>query len=107
VFKEVKDAIDKIRARGGQVVFVKPPSSGGYLETELAVYPREQYWDAMLKYTNTPGIHFADYSAIANLVCPEWSHLHPKDVLTFTNELVRILRDEQGWKFREKATAYK
>ncbi len=107
VFKEVKDAVDKIRARGGKVVFVRMPCSGTYLESETAAYPREQYWDPLLKYTNTPGIHYADYPAIANFVCPEWSHLQPKDVITFTNELVRILRDEHGWKFGEKATAYK
>ena len=107
VFKEVKDAVDKIRARGGKVVFVRMPSSGTYLESETASYPREQYWEPLLKYTNTPGIHYADYPAIANFVCPEWSHLQPADVITFTNELVRILRDEQGWKFRENPTAYK
>ena len=105
VFKEMKDAADKIRARGGKVVFVRMPSSGTYWESESAAYPRDQYWEPLLKYTNTPGIHYADYPAIANFVCPEWSHLQPKDVITFTNELVRILRDEKGWEFGKKATA--
>jgi hypothetical protein len=77
------------------------------LESETAAYPRDQYWEPLLKYTNTPGIHYADYPAIANFVCPEWSHLQPKDVITFTGELVRILRDEHGWDFVEKTTAYK
>lgn len=104
VFKEVKDAVDKIRARGGQVVFVRPPSSGGYLETETVVYPREEYWDAMLKYTNTPGIYYTDYPATAKLVCPEWSHLAPKDAITYTEELVRILLQEKGWRFSKKST---
>jgi hypothetical protein len=107
VFKEMKDAVDKIRARGGKVVFLRMPSSGTYLESETVAYPRDQYWEPLLKYTNTPGIHYADYPAIANFTCPEWSHLQPKDVITFTNELVRILRDEHGWDFVEKATAYK
>jgi hypothetical protein len=107
ILKEMKDSVDKIRGRGGKVVFVRMPCSGTYLESETAAYPREEYWEQLLKYTNTPGIHYADYPAIANFVCPEWSHLQPKDVLTFTNELVRILREEHGWQFREKATAYK
>ncbi len=105
VFKEVKDAVDKIRARGGQVVFVRPPSSGGYLETETAAYPRQEYWDAMLKYTNTSGIYYTDYPRTANFVCPEWSHLTPKDAITYTEELVRILQQEKGWRFLEKSTA--
>ena len=67
VFKEMKDAADKIRARGGKVVFVRMPSSGTYWESESAAYPRDQYWEPLLKYTNTPGIHYADYPAIANL----------------------------------------
>jgi hypothetical protein len=99
VFKEVKASVDKIRSRGGDVVFVRPPSSGGYLEMEVAVYPRGEYWDAMLAYTNTKGIHYADYSKIANFECPEWSHLKPEDVIIYTTELVRVLKEEVGWKF--------
>jgi hypothetical protein len=102
VFKEVKDAVDKIRARGGQVVFVRPPSSGGYLETETAVYPRQQYWDKMLKYTNTPGIFYKDYPRTAGFTCPEWSHLVPEDAVTYTEELVKILQEEKGWSFAKK-----
>ncbi|MBD0332678.1 MAG: hypothetical protein ICV66_08480 [Chitinophagaceae bacterium] len=100
VFEELKKSIDKIRARGGQVIFLRTPSSGGYWETESVVYPREKYWDQMLKYTNTQGIHFKNYPAIANFICPEWSHLSSKDAVIFTRELVRILREEKGWKFR-------
>jgi hypothetical protein len=101
VFKEVKDAVDKIKARGGQVVFVRPPSSDGFLEAELIAHPREEYWDAMLKYTDTPGIHFADYPTTANFSCPEWSHLHPKDVLTYTEALVDILKRDINWEFKK------
>ena len=106
VFKEIKDGVDKIRARGGKVVFVRMPCSGAYLESETAAYPRDQYWEPLLKYTETPGIHYSDYPAIANFTCPEWSHLHPRDVVTFTTELVRILRDEKGWEFAPKTTAF-
>lgn len=101
VFKEIKTDIDKIRARGGEVMFVRTPSSGGYLKTERKVYPREQYWDRLLAYTNTPGIYFSDYSEIAHFVCPEWSHLAPKDGITFTKNLVRIIQ-EKGWVFPNK-----
>jgi hypothetical protein len=104
VFREVKEAIDKIRARGGQVVFVRPPSSGTFLESESAAYPRIKYWDAMLAFTNTPGIHFADYASTSNFTCPEWSHLTPEDVLTYTRELVRILETEKGWRFPNRSS---
>lgn len=103
VFNEVKSAVNKIRTRGGSVVFVRPPSNGGYLETEKIVYPREQYWDALLAYVNAPGIHFADYPQTANFVCVEWSHLSPKDAKTYTRELVKILQEEKEWTFPKKS----
>jgi len=100
ILKSVKTSIDKIKARGGQVLFVRTPSSGGYIETEDVVYPREQYWDRMLSYTETQGIHFKDYPGIANFICPEWSHLTPGDAVVFTREFIKILKEEKGWKFR-------
>jgi hypothetical protein len=103
VFKDIKSDIDKIRSRGGEVMFVRTPSSGGYLKTEKIVYPREQYWDGLLAYTNTPGIHFSDYPAISNFVCPEWSHLEPKDGVIYTTNLVQILR-EKGWTFPKQSS---
>jgi hypothetical protein len=101
VLKQMKQSIDKIRSRGGQVLFVRPPSSGGYKKAEEIVYPRQEYWDKLLTYTNTPGIYYSDYPEIANFVCPEWSHLAPKDAITYTENLVRIIKEEKGWKFKK------
>jgi hypothetical protein len=99
ILQQVKTSIDKIISRGGEVVFVRTPSSGAYIETENFVYPREKYWEHMLEYTNTPGIHFKDHPAIANMICPEWSHLSSKDAVIYTKELIRIL-EGKGWKFK-------
>ncbi|HEV8081411.1 MAG TPA: hypothetical protein VGP43_11900 [Chitinophagaceae bacterium] len=101
IFKNVKISVDKIRARGGKVLFVRTPSSGEYWDTERAVYPREQYWDAMLAYTNTPGIHFKDYPETANLFCPEWSHLTPKGAIDYTVAFIKML-EQKGWHFPNK-----
>jgi len=101
--KETSAAIDKIRSRGGNVVFVRPPSSGGVLESEKLRYPRQLYWDSLLEYTRTPGIHYADYPETAHLACPEWSHLAPKDAVTYTRHLIDVLQSEQGWTFPKKA----
>lgn len=105
VFKQVKTAVDKIRGRGGQVCFVRTPSSGGYIETEKAVYPREKYWDAMLSYTQTPGLHFEDYPDTAHFICPEWSHLSSQDTVPYTLHLIKTLEDEKGWKFQRHSIA--
>ncbi len=102
---QVKSAIDKIRARGGTVVFVRPPSDGPYIEMENQRYPRQKYWDYLLEYTNTPGIHYADYPGTANLICAEWSHLTLEGAATYTTQLVKILQEEKGWKFKKKSNA--
>jgi hypothetical protein len=97
----VKVAIDKIRARGGQVIFVRTPSTGPFWMGEQKGFPRQQYWDHLLEVTNTPGIHFTDHPAIANFNCPEFSHLTPKDATVFTRSFIEIL-EKQGWKFPNK-----
>jgi len=81
------------------VVFIRPPSSGEILAKEQQLFPRKNYWDQLLAFTNTPGIHFSDDAATAHFVCPEGSHLAPADAVSFTTALVKILREEKGWVF--------
>jgi hypothetical protein len=97
----IKNDCDKIKARGGQVLFVRTPSSGPYWMGEQQGFPREKYWDRLLSETQCPGIHFKDYEAIDHFVCPEWSHLKPSDAIIFTENFIPIL-NEKGWKFTHK-----
>jgi hypothetical protein len=99
MFARVKTAVDKIKARGGDVIFVRTPSTGRYFMGENMGYPRQKYFDKLLEVTNCKGIHFLDYPAISHLQCPEFSHLSRADATVFTKELVRVLHDEKGWLF--------
>jgi len=56
----------------------------------------------MLEYTNTPGIHYADYPGTSNLMCIESSHLGKTDAVKYTTELVKILKEEKGWQFARR-----
>jgi len=94
-----KTAFDKIRARGGTVVFVALPVTGQYLDIENRMYPRKKYWDRLLQVSNTPGIHYTDYPETAGLPCIEESHLSPDNAIKYTVSLVQILRKEYGWTF--------
>lgn len=98
----VKEDVNKIKARGGQVLFLRTPSSGPFLMGEKMGYPREKYFDRILAETACPGIHFEDYPAIAHFVCPEFSHLKPSDAIIFTTNLVDILQKDKGWVFPHK-----
>ncbi len=106
IFKEVKNNIDKIKARGGQILFVRTPSTGDYRGAEEIAYPRQKYWDKLLSYTNTPGIYFEDYPETAHFICPEWSHLTSSDAVVYTNSLIKILIQEKGWSFPKKKISF-
>lgn len=95
----VKTCADKIKERGGQIIFVRSPSSGPFLAGENMGFPRDKYWERILTTANCQGIYFADYPAIAHFACPEFSHLSPADAVIYTKNIIRILSEEKGWKF--------
>lgn len=95
VFSTIKKSVDKIKARGGRVIFLRCPSSGPVLEAEQIAYPRERYWNELLSTTDCAGIHFKDYPKLSGFDCPEWSHLSPDDTKVFTRELVSILKEQK------------
>jgi len=94
IFDEVKTSIAKIIARGGKVIFVRTPSSGGYWEHEPIQFPRAKYYDKLLSETGCKGIHFKDYPDMANFICPEWSHLKKEDAVLYTQALIKALQKE-------------
>lgn len=95
--QEVKKSTDKIKARGGDVIFVRTPSSGAFRQMELMGFARARYWDKLLQVTGCPGIHFEDDAATKDLVCPEFSHLTMADAKRYTKAFVRILSAHEGW----------
>jgi hypothetical protein len=97
VIASVKASCDKIKARGGKVIFVRTPSSGPLRAMEKMAFPREKFWDKILKVTGCEGIHFEDFDAIAHFECPEFSHLSVPQAVSFTKSLINILH-EKGWK---------
>lgn len=88
-----KVAVDKIRARGGDVVFVRPPSAPALRAIEDKHVPRAKAWDAILAYTHTNGIHNDDLPAAQNLTLPEGSHLSRACATVFTDAYIRGLAD--------------
>ncbi|MES2003993.1 MAG: hypothetical protein V4450_05690 [Bacteroidota bacterium] len=93
----IKTDVDKIRARGGQVLFVRSPSSGPYWGGEQHVFPREKLWGRILSMTGSPGIHFADYPSLANFQCVEFSHLSPADAVLYTKNLLAVMEQQKVW----------
>ncbi|MFT5233536.1 MAG: hypothetical protein ACI9UK_001402 [Candidatus Krumholzibacteriia bacterium] len=90
-FVRIQAAVATVQARGGRVVFVRPPSTGGLRSLEAKFSPREGVWDRMLADTGAPGIHFEDYAELAQFKCPEWSHLNASDAVTYSQALVPMI----------------
>ena len=97
--QSIKADVDKIKARGGDVIFVRTPSNPPMFIGEKMGYPRKLYWDRILSTTGCKGVYFADYPSIANLKCTEWSHLSPQNAVVYTKGLIDILEKEKGWSF--------
>lgn len=95
-FEDIAAAVQKVRARGGKVVFVRFPHSGGLKEIEDRDTPRAQTWDPLLKMTGAPGIYYSDYPELSGFQCPEWSHLTAGDSVEFSKRLVPHLREALG-----------
>ncbi len=91
-FADTIAAVEKLRARGGKIVFVRLPVSGGLKQLEDQITPRNQTWDPLLKGTGAPGIYFEDYPELAGFTCPEWSHLSAGDSVEFSKRLGPHLR---------------
>src|SRR4029077_2538772 len=92
-FADVTAAVEKIRARGGKIVFVRFPNSGGLKELEDKITPRQKSWDPLLQMTRAPGIYYSDYPELSGFNCPEWSHLTAGDSVEFSKRLVPHLRE--------------
>jgi hypothetical protein len=89
--------IDRIRSRGGEVVWVRPPSSGQLLNIEKARYPRGKVWDKLMNDTGSFGVYFEDDPVMQHLSCPDWSHLSRASAIAFTDAYVRVLDGHVDW----------
>lgn len=91
-FRDIVDDVAKIRARGGEIVFVRFPHSGKLKQIEDRDQPRARTWDPLLQQTGAPGIYYSDFLELSEFNCPEWSHLTAGDSVEFSKRLVPHLR---------------
>jgi len=91
-FHDVAAAVEKLRSRGGKIVFVRLPNSGGLKALEDRETPRAAFWNRVIKDTAAPGIYYEDFPDLAGFNCPEWSHLSAGDSVEFSKRLVPHLR---------------
>ena len=86
--------VAKIQERGGQVIFLRMPSSGVIREIEAITWPRHRYWDLLAAQVGGVALHFEDYPSLSAFQCPDGSHLDSSDAELFTEALVGILQEQ-------------
>ncbi len=89
----LEDAL-KFKERGGNLIFLRCPSTGGARIGENHGLPRNEYWDQLLIQSDAKGYHFEDYDKLKHFDCPEWSHLSASDAAIFTTELAKIMKND-------------
>lgn len=91
VLAAARDACERIRGRGGRVIFVRMISSLELRAVEDELFPRAPYWDRLLTETNASGIYDTEVPGAATLTCPEGSHLDAEQARKFSAGLARAL----------------
>jgi hypothetical protein len=90
---KTRAAVDKIRARGGDVIFVRPPDAAALRVNEEKELPKAKGWDALLTTAKVQGVHIDDLPNVQGLTVPEFSHLSRPCALVFTDAYVRRLTE--------------
>lgn len=93
---EVVADVRKIESRGGEVIFIRFPSTRPLREMENENTPKSVYWDPLIAETGCIGIHFEEHPELSNFDCPEWSHLTGEDSVVYTRELMKVLAAERA-----------
>tara|TARA_B100000029_G_scaffold240283_1_gene237455 strand:- start:67 stop:1140 length:1074 start_codon:yes stop_codon:yes gene_type:complete len=95
LIRQYTEDVSTIEKRGGKVIFLRPPSDGHFRAFEKEHYPREQYFDRLVKASGCYGIHFEDHAELRDFRCVETSHLSKRDGIEFTKRVVEILQRDQ------------
>lgn len=108
--EDIKDFsrwVQRIRARGGNVIFVRFPSSGEVREIEEQYFPKTAFWDDFAELVGAECIHYEEVPSLRGFRCPEDSHLDERDAPRFTQSLAEELvrRGLLGRQWRPKSYA--
>jgi len=82
------EQVARIESRGGDVVFVRFPTSSERWREEERLWPRAEFWDRIAMLTGATTIHFRDLPGIDAWPLPDGSHLDQRDAPAFTRTLL-------------------
>lgn len=86
----LREAVDKIRHRGGKVIFLTMPTSGMIHDIENKQYPQAVFWVPLKKALPVTMIHSDEHPTLKAFVCPDGSHLDYRDKARFTAAFAQV-----------------
>jgi hypothetical protein len=91
--KQIDTNVQRLKNRGGNVVFLRLPSSGVRWHLEEEFHAKHANWDRLVAMTSAVCIHFRDVADMRRFRCPDECHLDYRDSIALTRILVRVLVD--------------
>jgi len=95
--------VAEIRKHGGDVVFVRMPTSGYMRRREHELIPRVEYWDVFAAEIDAVTIHFEDHAELRGFATPDGEHLDQRETASFSDALGTVLLRELARRERESA----
>ena len=87
--------VTKLQGRGGDMVFIRMPSEGRYLEHDTKTNHRELLWNPVSKGLGATAFNTFDYPELSTeLDIPEWSHLSRDSQDKWSRDVVSIMVEE-------------
>ena len=94
LLQQMKEDVAQINKRGGEVILVRFPVAIWFREWEEQHFPRDEYWDVMVKETGCRSFHFLDHDETKSIVPPDASHMKVGQAKRFTRELAQFVLQE-------------
>lgn len=94
---ELRQMVARIESRGGRVVLVAMPVSGGVREVMDRTMSRERYWKPLVERSGALAIHFEDFPSLRSFRLPDDSHLDHRDSAAFSRALAAAVKDQLHW----------
>jgi hypothetical protein len=89
----VEPLVERLRSRGGQVVFLRIPVAPELYAIDEESFPKAKYWSRIGEGTSAVALHFEEIDGMADLEFADYSHLNyseaPRFTLMLADELVR------------------
>jgi hypothetical protein len=87
----LESLIRKLEDRGAAVILVRFPTTRRIWEMDQIRYPKDVYWDEVVKRTSARTIHFTEFPSLSGFDLPDGVHLDYRDVPRFTAALSALL----------------